>query len=167
MQQRPENHKKRVKSYMKEVDEMLVHFIDGRFIIALISSILLLIGFLIIGIPYPFILALFSLIFYIIPTVGAFLSMIIPILVGFSMGITMGIETTCLVVFVAGLEGMIISNLVMGKTLFIHPLTSIIVLIIGGIMGGIIGLLFSIPAYVLIKITYDHLYRYHDEVSQA
>lgn len=55
----------------------------------------------------------------------------------------------------------------MGKTLFIHPLTSIIVLLVGGVVGGIIGLLFSIPAYVLIKITFNHLYLYKEEVSQV
>jgi predicted PurR-regulated permease PerM len=155
----PSRHQPQVRQFLVEVDHMLNHFIEGRFIIAFICSVLLLIGFLIIGIDMPVILSLVSLLFYIIPTFGCFLAMILPIFVGFSMNVSIGIETTILVASVAAVEGLYISNLVMGKTLFIHPLTVILILLIGGAMGGIIGLLFAIPAYLFLKLLFIYLYR--------
>ena len=38
---------------------------------------------------------------------------------------------------------------VMGRTLDIHPLVVLIVTALGGLLGGIVGLILAVPAYVI------------------
>lgn len=149
-----------VRNWLEDIDETLEDFIVGRVIIAAFSAALAFILLLIIGIDYAFILALISFIFYIIPTLGAYIAMIPPILVGFSTSNIMGIEAIIVMSIVSGIEGFLITPQVLKKKLFIHPLTVIFILLITGALWGIFGLLISIPAYAILKITITHLYAF-------
>ena len=40
---------------------------------------------------------------------------------------------------------------VMGQSLDIHPLTVLVVTALGGLLGGIVGLLLAVPAYVIAR----------------
>ena len=52
------------------------------------------------------------------------------------------------------LEGKFLSPNIMGKSLNIHPLTIIIVLLVAGKLLGVIGLILVIPIYAIIKSNY-------------
>lgn len=49
------------------------------------------------------------------------------------------------------LDGNVIKPLLFGKTMNIHPLTIILVLIGAGSVAGIMGMLICIPVYAVIK----------------
>lgn len=155
----PKKYELFTRDLLTDIDIALSHFISGRIITSMITSSLLFISFLIIGLDYALILTLIAFIFYIIPTVGAFIAIIPPILVGFSMSPLMGVTTLIITVIVSTLEGFWISTHVMGRALFIHPITMILILIIGGSLKGIVGLLFITPAYSLLKIIIKHVYK--------
>jgi predicted PurR-regulated permease PerM len=40
---------------------------------------------------------------------------------------------------------------VMGRSLDIHPLVVLVVTALGGLLGGIVGLLLAVPAYVIAR----------------
>lgn len=151
---------------MSDFDDILLHFISGRFIISLIVSLFLLIGFLSIGISYPFVLTLVSFIFYIIPTIGCFIAMILPLIIGFTTSPLMGVEVLVICGIAAILEGFLITPQVLGKALYIHPLTIILVLLSGGLLYGILGLLFATPIYVMLKIFCIRTYELFRESPQ-
>lgn len=159
----PKKYLSYVKDLLKDIDVTMLHFINGRVLISLITSLGLFIAFLIMGIGYPFILALISLIFYFVPTIGSFIAMIPPILVGFSMSTYMGLGALIVTSIASAVEGFVISPLIMGKHLFIHPLTTILILLIGGSLWGIWGLLLATPAYALTKVLFTHTYRFIEE----
>ncbi|MGO4376427.1 AI-2E family transporter, partial [Paenibacillus sp. MCAF20] len=48
---------------------------------------------------------------------------------------------------------------VYGRQLDIHPLTTIILVLIGGDLAGIIGILIIIPVYMIIKIITTKAYQ--------
>ena len=56
------------------------------------------------------------------------------------------------------IEGHFISPNVMGKTLKIHPLTIIFVLLCAGNLLGIVGVILAIPGYAVIKVLVTHLF---------
>src|SRR5699024_10755931 len=75
-------------------------------------------------------------------------------------------------------EGHFISPNVMGKTMKIHPLTIMFVLLIAGKLCGIVGVIFGIPGYAIanvdvhyvftkLKIRYNYYYQDGYELSET
>ena len=58
------------------------------------------------------------------------------------------------------IEGRLISPLVLGSSLKIHPVTIIIVLLAAGKIFGVMGVIFGVPGYAVIKVIVSHLYQY-------
>ncbi len=152
---------------LSSADQILAHFISGRMITSLIVSLFLLLIFLLIGIKYPFLLAFTSFIFFIIPTLGCFLAMILPLIVGFSTSTTMGIEILIIMSIASLLEGFLVTPKVMEQKLYIHPLTLIFIFLISGSIYGIFGLLFATPAYVLLKVFCIQTYAFFKDRQEA
>ena len=55
-------------------------------------------------------------------------------------------------------EGHFISPNVMGKTLQIHPLTIIFVLLCAGKIASIVGVILGIPMYAVIKVCFEFIF---------
>lgn len=152
-----------VKNMLVDCDQALLQFINGRVVIAAITATLLYICFLFIGIDYLIVLTLISFVFYIIPTIGNFLAMILPLIVGFSMSAVIGLEVLIAMLVISSLEGFFISTLVMGATLYVHPITLLLILTAAGAFYGVFGLLFAAPAYVIGKIIVTHSMQFYKE----
>lgn len=55
------------------------------------------------------------------------------------------------ILVVQQIDGNVISPLIIGKRLNTHPLTIILLLIGAGSFGGILGMIFAVPVYALLK----------------
>src|SRR5690625_3491224 len=56
------------------------------------------------------------------------------------------------------LEGNFVSPNVMGKTMKIHPLTIIIVLLVAGNLFGLVGVILGIPGYAIVKVLVQFIF---------
>ena len=52
-----------------------------------------------------------------------------------------------------------ISPQIMGKSLHIHPITIIFVLLTAGSLFGVAGVILGIPVYALLKVLVTHLFK--------
>ncbi|MDR2832556.1 MAG: AI-2E family transporter, partial [Streptococcaceae bacterium] len=59
----------------------------------------------------------------------------------------------------------VISPLVLGSQMNIHPVTIILVLLTAGKIGGVPGVIVGIPVYATFKVIFTHFYRWYREVS--
>jgi predicted PurR-regulated permease PerM len=159
----PKKYTPLVETIAEETDQALFQFINGRVVIAAITATMLYICFMLIGLDYAIVLTLISFLFYIIPTIGNFLAMILPLLVGFTMSTWMGFEVLIIMLVISSIEGFLISTLVMGATLYIHPLTLLLILLAAGAFYGMIGLLFAAPVYVIGKIVFLNCLEFYRE----
>ncbi|WP_328700165.1 MULTISPECIES: AI-2E family transporter [Bacillaceae] len=140
------------------VDRTLNSFILGQLTVSIVVGLLLLIGYLIIGLKYSLTLSLFAMAMNVIPFVGPFLAVIPAILVAFFQDPMLAVWVAVITVIAQQLEGNFVSPNVMGKALSIHPLTIITLILAAGSLAGFIGLLFAIPAYAVIKTVISHFY---------
>ncbi len=147
-------------NFSEEADKALLHFINGRVLVSILTTLLLFLTFVVIRMDHIFILCLFSFIFYIVPTLGAFMAMILPLIVGFSISTTTGFEVLIIMLIASTIEGYVFTPLIMGKQLVIHPLTIILILLISGYLFGIVGFIVATPLYVIIKILVKHIIKY-------
>ncbi|GGA48095.1 AI-2E family transporter [Paenibacillus physcomitrellae] len=155
----PSKYRKDAKYVTDEIDNALSGFIAGRIISSFLLGVLSFIGYLIIGLPYPLLLAIICAIFNFIPYFGPLLGAIPCVIVAFTESPSM-VLWVIVVVFVAQqIEGNLIAPYVYGRTINIHPLTTVVLILIAGEISGILGMLLAIPLYMIVKVTIVRVYR--------
>jgi predicted PurR-regulated permease PerM len=141
-----------VKGILKEIDKTIATYIQGQLTVSVIVGILLYIGYLIIGLNYSLVLAVFGMFTNVIPFLGPFIAVIPALLVALFQDPIMVLYVAIIMVIAQQIEGNIISPNIMGKTLNIHPLTIIVLILAAGNLAGIVGVIFVIPVYSIVKV---------------
>ncbi|HEX3028417.1 MAG TPA: AI-2E family transporter [Clostridia bacterium] len=155
----PSKYEKEVAEILDETDKTLSDYITGKVIIALILGVLMLIGYMIIGLKYAFILALFVVLTQFIPMFGAFIGIIPAGFVALAESPMMVLKVLIIMVIATNLEGNLISPLFIGKRMDIHPLTLILLFLVASALYGFIGMLIAVPTYAVFKILLKGAYK--------
>ncbi|MCX7708470.1 MAG: AI-2E family transporter [Clostridia bacterium] len=155
----PYEHRKDGEEILEDIDKTLSSYIISQVIVGLIIGVLMYIGYLIIGLRYSFLLALFAAVTSIIPIVGAFLGVLPAVLVGLPGGTLVIVKILIIMAIVQQVQGNLISPMIMGKSMDIHPLTYIIIFLVSSALYGFVGMLIAVPVYAVLKVTLSNLYR--------
>lgn len=142
-----------------EIDKMLSGFIVGRVLVNVVLGVLMYIGFLFIGLPYAFLLTVIAVIANFIPLVGAILSAIPIIIVGLTVSPATAIWSLVIILVAQQIQDNLIAPYVFGKSMDIHPLTTIILVLGAGNISGIVGMIIIIPVYMILKIITVRIFR--------
>ena len=155
----PKRYRKEMMRTLTEMDQMLSNYIIGRVIVNLALGVLMLLGFWILNLPYALLLTLVAVLFNFIPLFGPILSAIPIVIIGLIQSPSTGIWALIVILATQQIQDNLISPYVFGKTMDIHPLTTIFLVLAGGKMFGIVGMLVVVPVYMLIKILWKKSYR--------
>ncbi|MNN44670.1 pheromone autoinducer 2 transporter [compost metagenome] len=143
---------------MTEIDSALSGFIVGRVLVNLALGVLMYIGFLIIGLQYALLLTVIAVVMNFVPFIGAILSSIPIFIIGFIQSPSIAVWSIIIVLVAQQIQDNLIAPYIFGKKLDIHPLTTIILVLVGGDLGGIIAILLIIPLYMIVKIVLTKAY---------
>lgn len=159
----PGKRRKEVLRLLKEIDDALGNYIRGQLLVCFVVGVLAYIGYLIIGVPYPLLLAAAVAVFNVIPYIGPFIGAVPAVLVGLSVSTKMVISVIVVNLVVQMLEGNVVSPQIVGRTLHMHPLFIIFALLVGGEVAGIMGLILAVPFFAVCKVIVEHiaLHYYH------
>jgi predicted PurR-regulated permease PerM len=155
----PDEHREKAQAILKDMDQTLSGYIQGQMIVLLFDFIFIYIWYLIIGLKYSLVLALVILFTNVIPFIGSFIATIPAVIVAFIQSPILAVYVIVGVTVVQQIEGNVISPLVMGRKLDIHPLTIICLLLVAGNLAGIIGMLLAIPVYAVCKVIVTRVYQ--------
>ncbi|MES2699812.1 MAG: AI-2E family transporter, partial [Pseudomonadota bacterium] len=108
------------------------------------------------GVPMAALLSILTGLLAFIPNVGAFVSGILMVLVGFSGGYEMGLFTILVYFVVQTFDGYVIIPLIAKKTVDLAPALVLAFQLIMGILFGIIGLFLADPLLAMIKVALEH-----------
>ena len=133
-------------------------YIVGESLVALSLGVLLLAGYLIIGLDYAFVLAIIATVTAIIPYIGATIGIIPALIVAAFTSPFMLLKMAIVWVIAQFIQGNVIEPSIMGKTLKMHPLTIIIVLLIMGNLLGIVGMILGVPLFAIIKVLLEYFF---------
>lgn len=121
-------------------------WMQGQIALALMVTVLVYIGLLIIGIPHALLLAVLAGVLEIIPLFGPVLAAIPALFVAFVFG---GTPTFLIVgglyIVVQQIESNLLYPLVVKKVVGVPPMISIAALVVGGELAGFLGLIISVP----------------------
>lgn len=136
----------------REINLILASFIQGQLLTALIVGILESIGLLIIHAKYPIVLGLVGGIFNIIPYFGPLLGAIPAVAVALIESPVKALWTTLVFVIVQQIDNSFISPKIIEGRLGLHPVTTILAVLVGGEFMGILGMLIAVPIAAIIKV---------------
>lgn len=152
----PPKHRGRTVELLEQVDRTLGNYIRGQLLVCLITGTLAYLGYWLIGLPYPLLLASLVALFNIIPFIGPFLGAIPALLMATTVSVKMVLFVIGVNVVVQVLENNVVSPTVVGRTLQLHPLFVIFALIVGGELAGIVGLIVAVPVFAVMKVIVQH-----------
>jgi len=121
----------------------------GRTIMSAIVAVVVGLAALLLGLPLVFTIIVVNFIGGYIPYIGAFLGGGLAVIVALGDG---GLPKAVIMLVVVLASNLLLENFVepkvMGRSLDIHPLVVLVVTALGGLLGGIVGLILAVPAYV-------------------
>ncbi|MFF2480483.1 AI-2E family transporter [Paenibacillus sp. NPDC058071] len=157
----PKSHRKHTVRLLKDIDAALGSYIRGQFLVCLIVGILAYIGYMIIGVPYPLLLASVVSITNIIPYLGPFFGAAPAVLVASTISVKMVVLVIVVNTVCQILESNVVSPQVVGRTLHMHPLSIIFALLVGGEVAGIVGMILAVPIFAALKVIVQHIFAYY------
>ncbi len=122
----------------------------GQAALMLTIGIMSFIGLTAINIRYTLALAVLAGLLEVVPNIGPILSWVPAFLIGISQSYVLGLSTIALYIVIQLLENHIIVPLVMRKAVGLSPLITLMALIIGGTLAGVMGVLLSVPTTLFV-----------------
>jgi predicted PurR-regulated permease PerM len=153
----PKSQRKRAVRLLLDIDRALGNYIRGQLLVCLIIGGLAYVGYWLVGMPYPLLLASIVAVFNIIPYLGPFFGAAPALLMASTVSLRMVLLVACVNLVVQVLEGNLISPQVVGRSLHLHPLVIIFALLVGGEIGGVVGLILAVPFFAVLKVIVQHV----------
>ena len=151
----PKNLKSEVVRLLGLLNDSLYSFISGTLWLSLLLFVVSIIGFTIIGLNAPVLVAFVCVITNLIPYIGPYLGAVVAVAIGFSQSSLIGILTLVFILVVQTIDGNVLQPLVMSKKMNLSPITIIISLLVFEYLFGIIGMVIATPVVALLKIIYN------------
>ena len=144
----------------------------SRYFIGLLLQILVLftiyaLTLTIVGIEHPFVIAflcaLFNIIPYVGPIIGAIFLMVFTITSNIGMDFTFEILPKMGYVSIGIIFGQLVDNffsqpIIFSNSVKSHPLEIFLIIIIAGLLFGIVGMIVAVPGYTVLKVILREIY---------
>ena len=117
-----------------------------QFLLTLIFGFTVWAGLTILGVKYALLVAVLAGLFEFVPFVGPFLSGAMAVVAALSTSTTLAVYTLIFFVIAEQFEANVLVPLLNQHIVGIHPVIVIVALLIGAQVGGILGIVISVPA---------------------
>ncbi|MBF0812674.1 lipoteichoic acid biosynthesis protein CozEa [Staphylococcus sp. mip270_02] len=151
---------------LKDLNHTVQSYIQGQVTVSIILGIILYIGYSIIGLNYTLLLVMFACVANMIPFLGPWMAFAPAAIIGIIQSPTTFIWVCIITLVAQQLEGNVITPNVMGKSLNIHPLTIIVVILAAGNLGGFGLILVAVPLYAVIKTIVRNVFQYRQQIIE-
>ncbi len=155
----PPNFRNDFNELAKIINDQVGGYLKGQIITCIILGLMYWPSFAIIGLPYAGILSLLAGVFSIIPYIGSFVAFLPGLIIGFQISFWMAVKFVIVWFLIQVIHGHFVVPPIMGKTVQLHTVTILLVLIVMGNLLGVIGIIFGIPIYCFIKAFVIYLFR--------
>lgn len=148
-----------VADLLGQLNKTLSNYISGQAIECLFVGTFTFLGYLILGVDYAFLFGVIAGLANLIPYLGPYIGLLPAVMVTVFNDPFKALLCCVVVLIVQQLDGNIIYPNVIGKSLAIHPLTIIIVLLVAGNLAGLLGIFLGVPFYAICRTIIVFLYK--------
>ena len=139
---------------IKNMDETIGKYILVTALDSMIVGVVSFIIFYFLKMDYSMLFSVIIGFGNVIPFIGPFIGLIPAILYAFTKSFKLVIFIVVLITIVQTIEANIVKPWLTGKSVEMHPITTLLVVLIGGALFGIGGAFIAIPVYIIVKLTF-------------
>ncbi|MEE2908198.1 MAG: AI-2E family transporter [Planctomycetota bacterium] len=158
----PERGRHRTRDLLLKMDEAVAGFVRGRILISIIMSVMFVIGYMVVGVPYAILLGILAGFISIVPYLGL-VAIPVSIVLMFIGQLEVAeadrmawwgvlLWPTVVYAVVGTVDGWILTPWIQGKSTNLDPITIFVAILAGGSVLGVYGMLIAIPVAACIKI---------------
>jgi predicted PurR-regulated permease PerM len=142
---------------LRAIELKLGDWVRGELILMLTIGVLVYIGLLILKIEFALPIAIFAGLLEIVPNIGPVVSAVPAVLVGFATSPLLALSVVALFIIVHQLENNLIVPIVMKRSVGLSPLITILALMVGGRLAGILGAVLAVPILLVVQVLVNKL----------
>lgn len=158
----PERGRGRTRELLKKMDEAVAGFVRGRILISVIMSVMFVIGYMFVGVPYAILLGILAGFISIVPYLGLVAIPVSIVLMFIGQLEVVAADRmawwgvllwpTIVYAVVGTIDGWILTPWIQGKSTNLDPITIFVAILAGGSVLGVYGMLIAIPVAACLKI---------------
>ena len=145
---------------LNKIERDLVGYLRGWILDSIIIGVLSIAGLWLIGVDYPILIGTVAGIANLVPYLGPVVGAVPAFLVSLTQfgDFRMLVPIIVLSVAIQAIDNIIVQPLCFAKTVDMHPLTVILVLLVGNELMGVAGMLVAIPIATVLKVSIVETY---------
>ncbi|CAM3892673.1 AI-2E family transporter [Corallococcus soli] len=144
------------KTLVANIDRSLSGVVRGQVTICLVNGALTLVGLLLFGVKFAFLLATIATLFSLIPIFGTIISSVPIVLIALADGVQKAFALLLWIIGIHALEAYFLNPKIMGEAARIHPVVVAFSLIAGEKLFGLWGALFAVPVASILVACFDY-----------
>lgn len=135
-------------------------FLSGQCVESVLLGLMILVAYSVFGLPYAIVVAVMTAFFSFIPYIGSFLACFVGMLLIFMVDPMKALISLPVFLAVQFIEGQFLYPRVVGNSVGLSPMWTLIAALLGGKLFGVVGMIFFIPiTAVLYTLVRDYTNR--------
>ena len=155
-----ENSRPKVRQVLNHIGSALSAYVSGLWKLSLLAGFCVTIVLFICGIRYSLVFGFIAMLAETIPVVGPIISAVPAIFIAYTYSPSNTLPLLLFYVLYYTLDGQVLTPVIMGRKIDLHPVIIILALLISAKLFGIIGMLFAVPVAAVYRVLYKELW--HD-----
>ena len=145
---------------MHQANKQIGNYIRGQLLAVLVVSVLSISGLSIIGVYYALPLGLLAGLANVIPYLGPLIGIVCSSIVALATGggLVMVAKVIAMFLIVQLIDNVLIQPTVVAKSVELHPLVVLFVVMVGSQLVGIVGMLIAVPLTGVVKVSGQTIY---------
>ena len=158
----PVRHARSVNTVWLEVENKLGGWVRGQLLLMLAIGVMAGLGYFVIGLPNPAVLAVAAALFEIVPMIGPVLAFTPAVLVALAADPSKALIVLVYAVIIQQIESQILVPRVMRHAVGISPLTVLLGILAGAALAGLAGAFLAVPLAAAAQVVLAHTLRVED-----
>ena len=127
-------------------------YVSGQLLVSGIAGLAAFAFFLVVGMPYPAVLALIVAVLDALPQIGATLASLVGVAVALTISIGLAVATLVFFMAYQGVENYLVAPRVFSRTVEISPAAAFVAVLVGVSLGGLLGAITALPVTAAGKV---------------
>lgn len=145
-----------------QVGSQMGGYIRARMLQSFLVFSIIWVGLKVIGFPYALVLAAVAGVLNVIPYLGPILGALPALIINFANQGSSGLVWSLLFVYALAqvIDTVVITPFIVAKIVNMHPVTVVLVIIVGAQWLGVLGMIISIPVFCALKVSSIAIYKH-------
>lgn len=155
----PDDKQHETQQIITESTKVSQNYLFGKLILIVILAILYAIGLSLSGVQHAILVSILAAVLTLIPYIGNIIGYALAVGLAFlsGSGVTGALGVTITFAITQFVESYVLEPYIVGDKVNLSPVFTIIVVVLGGAVWGVIGMLIAIPALGIAKVIFDHV----------